>query len=128
MGFFSDLWSSIKNTASNVYNKVKDVATGVWNKVSPFVRMIPIVGNKIAGGVEAVAGAVDKGATGIAKTVTGDIGGGIADLRGAYNAGKEGINQLTNLKKGGMVMPLKYGGMAMNPYRVPQKHHNMFQK
>jgi hypothetical protein len=119
MGWFGDLWSKIKNTASNWYNAAKDTVSNVWNKVSPYVRAIPLVGDKIATGLETVAGAVDKGATGIAKTVTGDIMGGVADLRGAYNTGKEGINKLTNLKQGGMVM---------NPYRVPQKHHNMFQK
>ena len=124
MGWFGDLWAKIKNTASNWYNTAKDAVTNVWNKVSPYVRAIPLVGDKIATGLETVAGAVDKGATGVAKIATGDISGGVGDLRGAYNTGKEGVNKLTNLKKGGVVMNPEHAG----PYRVPQKHHNTFQK
>lgn len=113
MGF----WDSIRNWVSNAYNSVKNVATNVWNKVKPFVGAIPLVGNKVVQGVESVAGAIDKGAQGVGNLVGGNVAGAVGNFRDAYNTGKEGVNKLTNLKKGGMVMG-----------HMPKRHRNVFQK
>jgi len=127
MGWLGDLWNKAKNWVSGAYNTVKDVASNVWNKVSPYVRMIPIVGNKIASGVEAVAGAVDKGAQGIAKGVTGDIVGAYGDIKGAYNEGKKGVEDLTKLKKGGMVLQ-HVKGMGIMEKEEARKPKHTFQR
>lgn len=61
MGF----WDSIKNWVSGAWNTVKNTASNIWNKISPAIRAIPLVGDKVATGIETVAGAVDKGAQGL---------------------------------------------------------------
>jgi phage-related protein len=127
MGWLGDLWNKAKNWVSGAYNTVKDVASNVWNKVSPYIRMIPIVGNKIAGGVEAVAGAVDKGAQGIAKGVTGDVVGAYGNIKDAYNEGKKGVEDLTKLKKGGMVLQ-HVKGMGIMEKEEARKPKHTFQR
>ena len=127
MGWLGDLWNKAKNWVSGAYNTVKNVASNVWNKVSPFIRAIPIVGNKIAGGVEAVAGAVDKGAQGIAKGATGDIVGAYGDIKGAYNEGKKGVEDLTKLKKGGKVL-VNVKGMGIMEKNAERKPKHTFQR
>jgi len=104
MGF----WDSIKNWVSGAWNSVKNTASNIWNKISPAIRAIPLIGDKIATGVETVAGAVDKGAQGLGHLVSGNLSGAIGSARDAYNGVKDGIGKLTNLKAGGMVAPRKH--------------------
>ena len=126
-------WDSIKNWVSGAYNSVKNVASNVFNKIKPFISAIPLIGDKIVTGIETLGSAIDSGAKGVGNLVSGNIGGAVGNIRDAFNTGKDAIGKLTNLKKGGMVQPMQYGGVPMNPemagpYRVPQKYNNMFQK
>ena len=105
MGFFSNLWNGIKNVASNVWNGVKHTASTVWNAVKKPISYIPLVGDKIVNGVETVGNAISKGAEGIGHLAAGRVGDAINAGRDAYNGVKEGVNKLTNLKKGGKVPP-----------------------
>ena len=103
MGFFSDLWSGIKNGVSNVWNGIKNTASTVWNAVKKPISYIPFVGEKIVNGVETLGNAIDQGAKGIGHLASGNVSGAIQAGRDAYNGVKEGVNKLSNLKKGGMV-------------------------
>jgi phage-related protein len=107
MGFWDSLWSGIKSGASSLWSGIKNVAGNVWNKVAPVIRMIPFVGNKIASGVESGAGAINSGVNALGNLVSGNFRQAGEDVRDAYNKGKEGIEKLTTLKRGGMVEPRK---------------------
>jgi len=128
MGFFTNLWNGIKNVASNVWNGVKDTAVGVWNKVKPFVGAIPLVGNKIVSGVETVGNAINSGAKGVGHLASGNFSEAVKAGKDAYNGIKEGVNKLTNLKKGGMVKAQTVGGT--HPYVMldGQPHAVSFQR
>jgi hypothetical protein len=99
MGF----WDSLKGFASNLWSGIKNTATNIWNKVSPVIRAVPFIGDKIATGVEAVGGAINSGANALGSLAQGNISGAMEGVKEAYNKGKEGINKLTTLKKGGVV-------------------------
>jgi hypothetical protein len=77
--------------------------------------------------VEAVAGAVDKGAQGIAKGVTGDVVGAYGNIKDAYNEGKKGVEDLTKLKKGGMVLQ-HVKGMGIMEKEEARKPKHTFQR
>jgi len=115
MGFFSNLWNGIKNVASNVWNGVKHTASTVWNAVKKPISYIPLVGDKIVNGVETVGNAISKGAEGIGHLAAGRVGDAINAGRDAYNGVKEGVNKLTNLKRGGKVIPQPMVG-GTHPY------------
>lgn len=138
MGWLSDIWNKAKNWVSNAYNTVKEGASNIWNRyVKPVAGAIPIVGSKIVGGVEGLAGAVDKGAQAVGSLAKGDV-------VGAYNAGKDAFNQgkgaaaaLTTLKKGGMIVgsggaadmkAMAAGKTVMAPQMVPMRHRRVYQK
>jgi phage-related protein len=105
MGFFSDLWSGIKNGVSNLWNKAKDTVTNVWNNhLKPVVSKIPIVGDKIVSGVETVGNALNSGAKAVGSLASGSLADAMKHSRYAYKGVKEGFNKLTTLKKGGKVM------------------------
>lgn len=68
MSWFSNLWNSVKDTATRVFNTVKDPVSQLWNKVAdPILKGLGPVGNVIS--------------------TIGNVGGDI--LTGEYkNAGK----------------------------------------
>lgn len=75
MGFFSDLWSGIKNVAGNVWSGVKSATNWVADKVQPIVKTvgdiasyIPVIGAPIAG----IAGQINKGID-FAKNLVGKV-------------------------------------------------------
>ena len=118
MGFFSDLWSGIKHGVSNVWNGIKNTASTVWNAVKKPISYIPLVGEKIVNGVETLGNAINQGAKGIGHLASGNVGDAIQAGRDAYNGEKEGVNKLSNLKKGGVVqaqLPLVQVG-GTHPY------------
>ena len=138
MGWLSDIWNKAKNWVSGAYNTVKEGASNIWNKyIKPVVGAIPIVGSKIVGGVEGVAGALDKGAQAVGALTRGDLGGAYNAGKDAFNQGKGAVTALTTLRHGGMVVG--NGGMAdaramaagktvMAPQMVPMRHRRVYQK
>jgi hypothetical protein len=86
MGFFSDLWSSIKSTVGTVYEGIKKGVDWVGEKVQPIVKTvgdvasyIPVIGAPIAG----VAQQINKGIDVVRGTVgkVGDVGKSIGLLK-----------------------------------------------
>ena len=96
MGFFGDLWSGIKNLASNVWSGVKSVASNVYDgvksagdwiaqRVQPilgtigrYAPFIPVIGT----GIAAAANAVNTG-IGTARSIidrVGEAGRSIRDM------------------------------------------------
>lgn len=87
MGFFGDLWDSVKSTASNVWGSVKNIANNVYsgvksaadwvgNNIQPIVKTIgeyasyiPGIGSAISG----VANTVDRGISS-ARSVIDNVG------------------------------------------------------
>ena len=97
MGF----WDSLKSFAGNLWSGVKNTAQNVWNKVSPYVRMFPL-GNKVAGAVENIAGAINSGVNAVSDLSKGNFVKAGEGIRDAYNKGKEGVERLA-MKSGGVV-------------------------
>jgi phage-related protein len=116
MGFFSNLWSGIKNGVSNLWNRGKEFVSNVWNKVSPVIRKIPLVGDLAANTVEGFGKKINDAGNMVANVANGNfkevgkqllkygvdtLGGKIPIIGGAI-AGK--VNeQVDKLKKGGKV-------------------------
>lgn len=76
MGFFSDLWSGIKDVAGKVWSGVSSATNWVADKVQPVVKAvadyagyIPVIGAGISG----VANQINKGID-VAKGIVGKIG------------------------------------------------------
>lgn len=139
MGWLSDIWNKAKNWVSNAYNTVKEGASNIWNKyVKPVVGAIPIVGSKIVGGVEGLAGAVDKGAQAVGSLASGDVVGAYNKGKDAFNQGKGAAAALTNLKSGGMIVgsgnaaadmkAMAAGKAVMAPQMMPMRHRRVYQK
>lgn len=96
MGWFDDLWSSVKSVGSTVWNGVKDTVGTVYNaaktatdwvadKVQPIVKAvgkyggyIPIVGGAIRGVASGVDSAIDQVKAGV--DTVGSVGKGIGLL------------------------------------------------
>lgn len=80
MGFFSDLWEGIRNTAGNVWSGVKNVAGNIYDVVrkpvdllagaGKFISKIPVVGSLLSPVTAAASTA--QGILDQAKTV-GDV-------------------------------------------------------
>jgi len=96
MGFFDDLWSGIKNTASSIYSGVKNVAGKVYDTVSrpiswvskglDYASKIPILGTLLAPAITA------------GKTIVGGA-------ESVLNTGKQigDVVKAIGLKMGGVV-------------------------
>ncbi len=76
MGFFSDLWSGIKDVAGKVWSGVTTASNWVADKVQPIVKAvgdyagyIPVIGAGISG----VANQINKGID-VARGAIGTIG------------------------------------------------------
>lgn len=76
MGFFDDLWSGIKNTASNIYSGAKNVAGTIYglakkpidflSGAADIVSKIPVLGTLAApgiAGIKGIKGVFDQGET-----------------------------------------------------------------
>ncbi len=48
MGFFSDLFSGIKNVATKVYDSVKDPVSKIFRAVDPVIRGLGPIGNAVS--------------------------------------------------------------------------------
>jgi hypothetical protein len=48
MGFFQDLFGSIKNIASKVYDSVKDPVSKIFRAVDPVIRGLGPIGNAVS--------------------------------------------------------------------------------
>lgn len=97
MGFFSDLWEGVKNTASNVWSGAKNIAGKVYDVVrkpvdiiagaGDFVSKIPVLGS-------------------LAQPIIAGARGAQSILDQAKSVGD--IARSVGLQKGGMVPPKKY--------------------
>jgi len=117
MGFFSDLWNSIKHKASDLWSGVKNTAMNVWNTIKKPIGMIPGIGGKIVAGVEGIGNAVNHAAEGIGHLANGRIGDAISSGKAAIGAGTEGAAKFATMKKGGMVIkPMPPAGGGIRPF------------
>jgi hypothetical protein len=120
MGFFSDLWSGIKNKVSNVYNSAKQGISNMWNNhVSPFIRKIPVVGNLAADTIESAGRGIDSGLRAAGNLAEGKL----KDFaKNTINAGAEYVGSKIPIA-GGLVSEaiksgaehLKRGGVVQGP-------------
>lgn len=72
MGWLSDLWSGIKNTASNIWSGVKQGVNWAADKVSPIVSAVqkyagyvPIIGAPIAAAAGTVGNLINTAKSGV---------------------------------------------------------------
>jgi phage-related protein len=100
MGWFSDLWSGIKNTASNIWSGVKNVAGTVYDTVRKPVDWI-------SKGLE------------YASKIPG-LGTIIAPVRGVVDTVKSGLDQAKSVGDVVKAVGLKEGGMVQ---KIPAKYY-----
>jgi hypothetical protein len=88
MGFWGDLWNSVKSVAGQVYNTVKKPIDFVAS-LGDYAKKIPLIGNTVSTVLTPI--------TGLAKTVQGGLGVAkdVAD-----------VGKALGLQRGGMV-PMK---------------------
>lgn len=82
MGFFGDLWSSIKNTAGKVWSGIKDTASKVYHGVGSAINWVKDKAQPIITAVGNIAGKIPV------------IG---APISAAANAANNLINQASNI-------------------------------
>jgi hypothetical protein len=100
MGFFSNLWNGIKNTATNIWNKGKEIVGNVWKPIGGLIRHIPVVGNTIANAAESLGKTINTAGEGIGHLASGRF------KEAGKSALKLGVEQL------GKKIPLLGGGIA----------------
>jgi len=107
MGFFSNLWSGIKNVASSVWGAVKKPITGVWNVARHAVGLIPGVGSMIKSGGDALLSGLSGDFKEAGKHLLRGAVGTLNPLGGVGGAVTGGIanKAIDSLKKGGAVQP-----------------------
>lgn len=85
MGWWGDLWDSVKRTASNVWNGVKSGVNWVAEKVKPvtdavakYAGYVPIIGAPLASAANTVSNVIDYAKKGTdAATAAGYRQGGM---------------------------------------------------
>jgi phage-related protein len=92
MGFFSDLWSGIKDTAGQVWSGVKDVASSVYNTAKSGVDWV-------ASNVQPVVEAVGKYG-GYIPVIGGAISGAAGTVNSLINQAKAGVDAVGKAGRG----------------------------
>jgi hypothetical protein len=135
MGFFSDLFSGIKNVATKVFNTIKDPVSMIWNKVAdPLLKSLGPVGNVIstAGNVggDILTGEYKNAAKNLGKGLLTAYGNPLKNIPIIGGFVGDAAQKVLGLMKGGKVNGI-VGNMSKDKYTrglEGETKKNVFQK
>lgn len=116
MGFFNDLWSSVKDVATRVFETVKNPVSMLWNKVGdPLLKTLGPVGNVISTvgnvGGDILTGEYKNAAKNLGKGLLNAYGNPLKNIPVIGGFLADASQKALGLARGGMVEMKK--GMAM---------------
>ena len=131
MGFFQDLWGSVKNVATKVFNTIKDPVSAVWHKVAdPLLKSLGPVGNVISTvgnvGGDILTGEYKNAAKSLGKGLLNAYGNPLKNIPIVGGYVGDAAQKALGLMKGGMV-----GAPTKDKYKKglePNMPPNKFQK
>jgi hypothetical protein len=115
MGFFSDLFSGIKNVATKVYDSVKDPVSKIFRAVDPVIRGLGPIGNAVSTIGNTIGNLASGDLAGAAKSVGSGLlrqfGNPLRNIPVVGGFLADQSQKALGLARGGMVEMKK--GMAM---------------
>ena len=132
MSFFSNLWNSVKDTATRVFNAVKDPVSSLFKIADPVLKSLGPIGNAISTGLnvggDILTGEYKNAAKNLGKGLLNQFGNPLKKIPIVGGFAGDIAEKALGLMRGGMINTDKMNKADYGEMLKPEKTYKKYEK